>query len=238
MSNLVTTGPPILLFSGLAANAEVFAAQRSALPQLRVVGWKQPLDRESLQAYAHRLAEDLPSHQPLILGGASFGGIIALYVAEVLKPKLVVLIGSVRSPNELPRYVKLLRPLRYLVGLIPVRVFQALMRFVLRLNLIPKRWKNLAGIAMQFVESDPVVFKWSLKQLLAWRNTPKLTCPIHQIHGGRDFILPLRHTDPVTMLPKGGHVISLSHPGEVTEFLRKIYEQEFPNTKPSSPMLL
>ncbi len=233
MSNLDTTGPPILLFSGLAANADVFAAQRSALPQIRVVAWKRPLNDESLQAYAHRLAADLPSHQPMILGGASFGGIVALHVAEVLKPKLVVLIGSVRSPDELPRYVKLLRPLGCLVGLIPVRVFQALTKYALKLGLIPKRWKNLAGIAKQFVESDPVVFKWSLKQLLAWRKTPKVTCPIHQIHGGRDHILPLRHNDPVTMIPKGGHVISLSHPAEVTEFLRKIYEQEFPNTQPS-----
>ena len=229
-NNLDTTRPPILLFSGLAANADVFAAQRSALPQLRVVAWKRPLDHESLQAYAHRLAADLPSHLPMILGGASFGGIVALHVAEVLKPTLVVLIGSVRSPDELPRYIKLLRPLRFLVALIPVTIFQVLTNCALELGLIPKRWRNLAGIAKQFVESDPVVFKWSLQQLLDWRTTPNVTCPIHQIHGGRDRILPLSHRDPVTMIPNGGHVISLSHPDEVTEFLRKIYEQEFPSS--------
>lgn len=228
LNNTDATRPPILLFSGLAANADVFAGQRFALPQLQVVGWKRPLDRESLQAYAHRLAEDLPSHQPMILGGASFGGIVALHVAEVIQPTLVVLIGSVRSPDELPRYFKLLRPLSILVTLIPVRILQALTNCVLKLGLIPKRWANLAGIAKQFVESDSIVFKWSLRQLLEWRTTPKGTCPIHQIHGGRDRTLPLRHTDPVTIIPKGGHVISLSHPDEVTEFLRKIYEQEFP----------
>lgn len=230
MNNLDTTRPPILLFSGLAANADVFAAQRFALPQLGVVAWKRPLDRENLQAYAQRLAKDLPSQQPIILGGASFGGIVALQVAEVIKPTLVVLIGSVRSPEELPRYVKLLRPLSFLVALIPVRIFQALANYALKLGLIPKRWRNFAGIAKQFVTSDPVVFKWSLQQLLDWRTTPKVTCPIHQIQGGRDRVLPLRHSELVTMIPRGGHVISLTHPNEVTEFLRKIYEREFPSS--------
>lgn len=110
MATLETT--PLILFSGLAADANIFVPQKLAFPQLVVPKWPIPNQHDTLDTYCDRLADDLRAHGEAIIGGASFGGIIALHVAQRMNPLAVLLIGSVRSPVELPRIAKIARPLR------------------------------------------------------------------------------------------------------------------------------
>jgi len=44
--------------------------------------------------------------------------------------------------------------------------------------------------------------------------------PIHQIHGAADRIIPPTRTRPDHIVPGAGHALSVSHPDEVTAFLR------------------
>lgn len=216
----MTTAPvPLVLFSGLAADASVFAPQKLAFPQLIVPPWPVPLAGDTLESYCDRLADDLQSHRDPILGGASFGGIIALHVAKRLRPRAVLLIGSVRSPAELPRIVRASRPLKPIVPLVPVSLLQlAAAPFTTRTarRIAP----HLAGLAKQFYDCDQRVFKWSLARLLDWSETPQLACPVLHIHGDRDRLMPIRYTHPDTIVAGGGHVLSLTHPTEVNNFLR------------------
>lgn len=100
---------PLILFPGLAADANIFAPQKLAFPQLVVPAWPIPGNDDTLETYCHRIADDLQPLGPAVIGGASFGGIIALHIAQRLNPLAVILIGSVRSPDQLPRIVKLER---------------------------------------------------------------------------------------------------------------------------------
>ena len=222
MQTLAST--PLILFSGLAADANVFVPQKLAFPQLVVPQWPTPLPHDTLDSYCDRLADQLRPHGNAIIGGASFGGIIALHVAKRLNPLAVLLIGSIRSPSELSRMARCLRPLRMLVPLIPVRFLQLCVRPVAShhaMRFIP----HLCGLARQFCNSDPVVFKWSLARILDWNSTPVVDCSIFHIHGARDFILPIRYTQPDVIVAGGGHVISLSHPTEVNHFIRTVVQK-------------
>ncbi len=83
---------PLILFSGLAADANMFVPQKIAFPQLIVPNWPTPRQNETLDSYCDRIADDLRPHGRAILGGASFGGIIALHVAKRIDPSAVLLI--------------------------------------------------------------------------------------------------------------------------------------------------
>lgn len=211
--------PPLILFSGLAADAAVFTAQKAAFPNLLVPHWPIPSASDTLDSYSQRLAGDLRKLGRVVIGGASFGGIIALHVARYLDPLAVLLIGSIESPMQLPRHVRWARPLRSLLRFVPLRLLQLCCAPLT--SRCGCRWfPYLSSLAGQFRRSDPVVFKWSLSRLLDWTTAPKVTCPVFHIHGDRDRILPLRYTTSNTIVKGGGHVISLSHPAEVNDFIR------------------
>ncbi len=88
----------VVLLPGLGADGRLFGAQKRAFPGLRVLERMEPEGRESLAAYAARLAERFEEPEgPYILGGSSMGGMVALEMARLLRPSAVVLIGSALS---------------------------------------------------------------------------------------------------------------------------------------------
>ena len=215
---------PLILFSGLAADANVFVPQKLVFPQLIVPAWPKPQSNDTLDSYCDRIADIIRPDVDTILGGASFGGIISLHVARRSRPAAVILIGSVRSPNELPRWVRFFRPLKPLIPLIPVRLLQICCIPVA--SKIARRWfPHLCGLARQFRGSDPIVFKWSLARILDWTTAPNVNCPIFHIHGDRDYVLPMRYTKPDAVVNGGGHVISLTHPTDVNAFIHSTIAQ-------------
>ncbi|MDA0657958.1 MAG: alpha/beta hydrolase [Planctomycetota bacterium] len=215
---------PLILFPGLAADADVFVPQKKAFPQLVVPKWPTPKPDDTLATYCDSIADDLRSYGDAIIGGASFGGIVAIHVAQRLNPLAVILIGSVRSPGELSRRVRFCRPLRPLIPLIPVR-FSQFCCIPIASKLAKRFFPHLCGLARQFRGSDPTVFKWSLARILDWTSAPDFDCPIFQIHGDRDCVLPIRYTQPNAVVAGGGHVISLTHASEVNAFIQSAISQ-------------
>lgn len=215
---------PVVLLSGLAAGPSVFMPQSVQFDQLIVPEWPKPQRRDNLESYAKRIANGLADAGiggPLIIGGASFGGMLAQFVAPHVDARAIVLIGSVRGPEELPLQVKAARILTPLVGLVPVRAAQWMCQ-----PLISPRVRKLAaflsGLSRQFIHCDARVFKWSLAALLRWRTRPEPACPVYHIHGKRDLVLPCWLTTPSQTIDEGGHLISLTHPIEVNAFLHDV----------------
>ena len=199
----------------------MFAPQKMAFPELIVPAWLEPLPDESIEAYAKRLVSEIGTIDGSTwIGGASFGGIMALHMAEHVQPRGVILLGSVRRPDQLPLYVKLARHVRWATPLIPVRLLQfTLMPLVMLIA--GKRWPRLYGLAWQMSRANPRVIRWSIRRLLEWQRVPNVTCPVHHIHGDRDFVLPASLTTPDHIVPGGGHIVSLTHPHAVNEYLTK-----------------
>src|SRR3954453_4565175 len=104
----------------MGADERVFGPQREAFPTLRVPRWIDPGRCESLASYAGRIAREIDPGVPFYVGGASFGGMVAVEAARHL-PHLLgcFLVGSVRSPRELPSRLRCLRPAAPLARLVP-----------------------------------------------------------------------------------------------------------------------
>jgi pimeloyl-ACP methyl ester carboxylesterase len=107
-------GVPIIMLSGMAADPRLFDPQMTAFPHLRVQAWIPPLPGESLRAFSARLAPRVDPGRPCVVGGASFGGVVALEMAQHLPALACVLIGGVRSLSGLPWRWRLLQPITWL----------------------------------------------------------------------------------------------------------------------------
>ena len=147
---------------------------------------------------------------------------VALELAALVKPKGVILIGSCRGPRSLS---PLLRYLRGPARALPAPAFR------------PRRWSVplvLPFIAPMdpdqqrlFVEmaraAPPAFLKWGAEAILSWEPSP-VTVRVHQIHGGNDRVVPVRLVQPDMVVPEAGHLLSLTHPAEVNDFLRRVTE--------------
>jgi pimeloyl-ACP methyl ester carboxylesterase len=211
---------PLILLSGMGADERVFAPQKAAFPKLIVPRWIEPHTNESLADYARRLARVVDPGGPCVVGGASFGGFVAMEMARHLQARACVLIGSARSPAELPVRIRALRALAPLCRWVPFEVVTRLVGVAADVcgGLSAPATRQFAR---QVATADAGFLRWATRAVLTWRPSGGPAAPrIFHIHGSRDRTLPARRVRPDVLIDGGGHVITLTHPADVNEFLR------------------
>ncbi len=199
----------------MAADERLFASQLAAFPNVRVVAWLPPRRHESLAEYAARLAQSADPGEPCIVGGASFGGAVALEMAPHLQARGCILIGSLRSPSGIPWRWRLLRPF---VTLGP-DVLQRMACAGARLGRpffsrgTKRRLERLSRPESEFS-------RWAMCAILAWRPS-RITkqVRIFQIHGSADHILPCRLASAEEVVPGGPHALTLFRSTDVNAFI-------------------
>jgi pimeloyl-ACP methyl ester carboxylesterase len=210
----------LVLLPGLGADDRLFEAQKAAFTDLAVPPWIVPGRQEKLPNYAARMAETIAPRRPTILGGSSFGGMVAYEMASYLRPQAVVLIGSCRSPAAVR---PMLRRTRALVPLIAVQAF-ALAKWAAPLGLrlfSPFTPQQRRLCAAMFKEADCGFLKWACRTVLDWQPSGPPPVPVFQIHGQKDPIMPARLVEADEVIPDGGHLISLTHPQQVNDFIQR-----------------
>ena len=224
----MSEGVPILLLPGMAADERLFESQLTQFRNLRVPDWIDPLPNESLRAYAIRLAQAVNPGCPCIVGGASFGGLVALEMAAHLPTLACVLIGSVRAPTELPWRWRVLRPFAVL-GPDCLKVFaSAAARFgrPMLAHGTVRRLQRLSQPERSFV-------RWAICAVLRWTpSSAERNVNVFQIHGEADRVFPVGLTRPDVVVPDGSHALSLFSPSAVNEFLTNVINQVESSTTP------
>ena len=77
----------LLLLPGIGADRRLFDEQRSCAAELHVIEWIPPVAAdETLIEYAKRLARTIDTSHPFAIGGASFGGMVALELTRHIQP--------------------------------------------------------------------------------------------------------------------------------------------------------
>jgi len=213
--------PKLILLSGMGADDGVFERQIEAIPTLHVPQWIQPLPNESLAGYARRWAGMLSINEPCFIGGASFGGFVALEMAQHMDVVACFLIGSVRSPDEFPKRFRALRKMSKAADVLPFEAATLLSKAAL-LSSGYLTGNHLKVLMQQMSDSDATFLRWACRAVLEWEGGANLNgTTIYQIHGDKDFVLPAENTKPDVLIAGGGHAISMSHPDEVTAFLKE-----------------
>ena len=178
-----------------------------------------------MATYSARLAQTIPRTKPLILGGSSFGGMLACEMARFLQPRAVILVGSCRSPQSLNRGVFWLRPILCRIPRWGIAIAKPLAPFAVQTfrNLKPELRRLCATM---FQEADPGFMKWAIGATLNWQPSPLDDTPVFCIHGQRDRMIRASTVAAEVLVPDGGHLIGLSHAAQVNEFIRKVVNGE------------
>jgi len=210
---------PLVLLPGMGGDRRMFAPQLAAFPNASVPDWLEPCAGESLGEYAGRMARAVDPGGPCLVGGASFGGMVAIEMAPHLQARACVLIGSIRSPTELPPRICMLRPWVCAMGGRGPDLLPACARVV---HILLRRWlgPTAQSLLLQAAECDRRFLRWSALAVLQWQAPAPLSVPIAQIHGDRDQILPCRFTRPHVVIAGAGHLLSMTHAEAVNGFLR------------------
>jgi pimeloyl-ACP methyl ester carboxylesterase len=215
---------PLILLPGLAASREVFEPQRRRFPNLIIPEWPKPDRGETLSQFAKRFAASLAPVGTCVLGGLSFGGMLVQEMARFLQPQGLILIATIRGPDELPLYAKAGRSLRGLIPWLPVGCLQQL-TWVMECPGVRSVLPFRRILARQFRQADQDRFRWSLDQIVRWPAAPVVTCPTWHIHGDRDPVLPASRTSPDRLVPGGGHALTLTHPQAVNDYIAECLSQ-------------
>lgn len=212
---------PLILLPGIGTDARVYSLVQVEFPQLVVPPWIPPLKRETLPEYAARLARAVNPGGPCYIGGLSFGGMVALEMSRHLDARACFLISSIASQRELPYWAWLMSPGAYLLP----RRSDLIARFTgaaLLATLGPILPRRIHRFCQHLKKTESTLLPWACRAAVSWRATEGPSpCPVHHIHGDADPIFPVRFTRPERVVPGGGHVLPLTHPYVVIDFLRQ-----------------
>lgn len=217
----MTDDTPLILLPGLGADARMFSALHSGLPQLVTPPWIEPLRGESVAGYARRFAAVIDPGRPFFIGGSSFGGVVAQEVAAVLPHvRACFVIGSTRSDKSKPWRIRILRPITPFTVILPwmspllVRLLGSWLR-------LPTR-----GVMTQLADADAKFLRWGAQAILNWQPSPAVAgVRVCQIHGDHDRVFPIRLTNPDQIVAGAGHLIAITHPQPVVDYLRRMLNE-------------
>lgn len=213
----MTDNAKLVMLPGMGADGRLFEPQRRVFPGLTVPPWIEPLPCERLDSYARRMASHIDPAGLVLIGGVSFGGMVALEMAHYLGLEDCVLISSVRSPAEMPWRLRALRSLARL-GPTGLGVSAGWAARWLAFSMPPATARRLGRLAAP----QSAFLRWACWAVLRWEPTPEaLRIRIHQIHGAADRTFPLWYTQPDQVVRNGGHLLTLTHPLEVNQFIAR-----------------
>lgn len=226
-SSAPRTQSRLILLPGLGVDHRFFHLQRAAFPNLEVSPWLAPEPREPLAHYAERMAAGISRQHnelPLILGGVSMGGAIALEMARHLKPACIVLIASFRHPSCVRPLLRVAERASRILPTILIKSGRSFgPAFLGRGGTVPPLER--AKLAEMLLAIPPEFLRWGARAIMEWTGASDLRAEVRQIHGERDWVIPPERIQrieprvPIQLVPNGSHVLNLSHPAEVNAFL-------------------
>ncbi|MEP7376355.1 MAG: alpha/beta hydrolase [Chitinophagaceae bacterium] len=207
----------IYCISGLGADEKIFRNLSMNGIQLEYISWLKPLEGERIGEYAGRMASPILHSKPVLLG-VSFGGMIGIEIAKQIKLEKLIIVSSIKSADELPRWMRVAGKMK-LNKFLPTRSYR----------LTNKIDSNRIGVATEEEKemvkayrkvADPYHLQWSINEVLNWKNDWQPENMIH-IHGDKDKIFPIKNTAPTHIVKEGTHMIIYNRAGEISKFIEE-----------------
>jgi pimeloyl-ACP methyl ester carboxylesterase len=207
------------IFSGLGTDERIFRnIHFQEFAETYFVAWKKPFPKETLERYVDRLLKEFDLTKPIILIGLSFGGVVAQEAAKKINPLQTIIISSISSHKELPWYFRLCRSLK-LYRITPFRLLKFANKSV-NWFFGAKRKEDKKLMAGIIQDADVSLLKWSVEQLLLWRNEISLMNLFH-IHGDSDKLLPLKNKKVDVVIKGGTHLMIYNRAEEIEKILKE-----------------
>lgn len=208
------------MLPGMGTDERIFGPQRAAGLEFETPALPDPYPSDTIATYARRIRDQLRLDGPCVVGGVSFGGMIAYELARITQARRVVLVASCTSSRAIPWHF---RPVELICRIIP--------DFIISQRAVISGWllTHLEGLTpeqLQLIremarDTGVTALRRIGRMILTWDAPANCPCPVHHIHGARDSLIPLRKVNPEVVVPNSGHLINMTHPNEVNAFLAR-----------------
>lgn len=199
---------PVYFMPGLAASSLIFEKIKLSDEQFEIhlLDWKIPNSKETLEAYAQRIAIDV-KHDKAVLVGVSFGGVLVQEMASFLDLRKLIIVSSVKSNLEIPLRMKIAKQTKA-YKLVPTGLMQnieVLQKFSFG-TIIKQRLKLYERyLAMR----EKTYLNWAIEQMLTWERK-KVDPKVIHIHGDADEVFPIKNIKKCISVNGGTHIMILS----------------------------
>lgn len=208
----------IYCISGLGADERAFSRLQLNDYKIICLPWLTPLPKETISQYATRMSEPITGDKPVLIG-LSFGGMMSIEIAKLIPVEKVILISSIKSDKELPRWMKTAGMLR-LNKIFPMR--SSKLTEPIQNRFIGITTPEEIEMVRSYRRNAPQVYMdWAINEVLKWRNDWQPPTVYH-IHGDADRIFPINQLKPTHVIKGGGHFMIINKAAEVNAALQHI----------------
>lgn len=188
--------------------------------ELIILEWFLPINiKESIENYALRFSKLINKPNAIILG-VSFGGVIAIEIAKIIPVRKVILISSVKNNYEIPTYIKLAAKLR-LYAILPLRQIPTIEKIIVTFG--NKSTKKIFKQYQYYLNyKHPLHIQWVIKNLGNWNHSTNQQ-NIYQIHGTKDWLLPIKNIQPDKTLKNGTHAIIITKANTIGTIIESLF---------------
>jgi len=211
----------LILWPGLAADERMYQRLGESGWQLETPRFPLPERGEVLPAFARRCADLLQVGPQDMVGGCSFGGMVAAEIARQRPVRGLVLLAGALDSATLPVSMRALGQLPKLLPLSWLRRF-----FASEFNL--RRFfgeQDLEGYAlareMLATTPDPLLREGG-RMAVSQKGRPVPAVPVFALHGAEDRVMAPPPVAQLQLVAGAGHGLVFSHAGTVTHFLRDL----------------
>lgn len=189
---------------GLGADHRMYPGPWKNIPDFVAHDWVHYSGEQSLSEIARLMCDSCQVNDGDALIGASLGGMVACEITKIRKISRVYLIGSAVQKEEVSTLLAVLHPLA---------------------QVVPFDWLRISAgkipmeLAQMFAGIEPSFVRAMCAAIFKWEGLGPSTTKILRLHGRHDFVIPPPKS--VDLLIDGGHLISMTHALECTDFIRE-----------------
>ncbi|EHQ29558.1 alpha/beta fold hydrolase [Mucilaginibacter paludis] len=212
----------LFLISGLGADERLFSKLDLSGFDVVAIPWIKPGPHDTLATYAARLIREFGIVPQSSVIGVSLGGMLTVEVARQVQLKHAIIISSIKSAHEAPRYFKFFRSraaqvlvsgkLAKTIGLVLMPVFG-------------QRPGSEGGqiFSSMLKDSDAEFLTWAMHAVLDWSGNP-VSSKINHIIGEADLVFHQRKIKDAIVVPKGDHLMVYVRAAEISGLIRGILQ--------------
>lgn len=209
----------IFLIPGLGADTRAYNNIDLHDHEVTCVDWIEPHPTDTLTTYAQKLIHQYNIMPKSVVIGNSLGGMIAIEMGKLIGLDKIILISSIKTVDEAPRYFSFFRTVP-LYKMISGKIFT-------RLGFMIKPLFGKMSEADEWLfndmlgKSSPVFLKWAMDTVLAWDNK---TIPpnVVTITGDKDRVFDHKRIRDAIIVKGGTHIMVFDKAREISKILKRI----------------
>jgi pimeloyl-ACP methyl ester carboxylesterase len=192
------------ILPGMGATSAMYDSLRPEIEfAVNFLDWPEYKGETTYVEVAKRLIDENDISDGDIIGGSSLGGMVALEIAQILRPKTTVLLGSAINKFEVQSALSILSPL---ASVTPISFIQVLVG------------KHKSLVSKMFSNCDPGFIRAMCLHLPSWPGYSGPNENIFRLHGLKDHVIPCP-ANGAEIIDGAGHLLAMTHPKETGQFL-------------------